>query len=84
MTTISIETPLMRRLTKLAKATGATPEAMLPQVMLYGFPAIEDYVRKVAQGVADAKDGRVMTAEQATNEIMKRRGGKVAKQEKAA
>lgn len=84
MTAISIETPIMRRLSKLAKATGSTPEKILPQVMLYGFPAIEDYAKKVAQGVSDAKAGRVMTADQATSEVMKRRDSRIAKQKKAA
>lgn len=83
MTTMLTPT-LERRLQKLAKATGRTPEQMLKLVAEYGFPVIEDYIEKVGRGIAQADHGELLTTEQIFSEIEKRRGQRLVGQKQAA
>lgn len=65
--------PLEKRLQKLAKAAGRTPERMLKLVAEYGFPVIEDYIGKVGRGIAQADHGDLLTTEQVFSSIEKRK-----------
>lgn len=80
---IMLTQPLEKRLQKLAKAAGRTPEQMLRLVTEYGFPVIEDYIEKVGRGIAQAEHGDMLTTEQIFSSIEKRRGRLVGQKQAA-
>lgn len=82
--TIMLTPSLEKRLQKLAKAAGHTPERMLKLVAEYGFPAIENYIEKVGRGIAQAGRGEMLTTEQVFSGIEKRRGQRLVDQKQAA
>lgn len=82
--TIMLTPQLEKRLQKLAKTAGRTPEEMLKLVAEYGFPVIEDYIEKVGRGTAQADHGELLTTEQIFSCIEKKRGQRLVGQKQAA
>lgn len=81
---IMLTPSLEKRLQKLAKVAGRTPEQMLKLVTEYGFPVIEDYIEKVGCGIAQADQGEMLSTEQVFSSIEKRRGQRLVGQKQAA
>jgi len=66
----------LRRLERLAQDAGTTPAKILKTVLRDGFEVTEWFVRRVNEGDADLKAGRVMSTEEVLSLIAKQRASR--------
>lgn len=78
-TPLALSAHLSRRVEKLAKEAGRTPESMLRYVIRDGIDYCEYAVRAVNEGLADIEAGRTHSGEQVRAHFDKRRTARRAK-----
>jgi len=78
-TPMTLSAHLTRRIEKLAKAAGRTPDAMLRYVIRDGIDYCEYAVKAVNEGLADIAAGRTLTLQAAKTSLEKRRAARRGK-----
>ena len=58
-----------RRLRRLAAVAGSTPQRLLKFVLRDGFDYCEEFVRRVNEGIASARRGKIVSDSEARAEI---------------
>lgn len=59
----------VKRIEKLAADAGRTVKQIMPHVLKHGLPELEQTVKKVKRGIADADAGRTVPHDQVMREI---------------
>jgi predicted transcriptional regulator len=77
---LSLSAPLSKRVEKLAKEAGRTPQDMLKFVVRDGIEYCEYAVKAVNEGLADFDSGRTLSLKQVRASLIKHRTSRRAKQ----
>ena len=64
-----LTTAQIKRIEKLAADAGRTVKQIMPHVLKYGLPELEQTVKKIKRGIADADAGRTVSHEEVMKEI---------------
>ena len=59
----------VKRIEKLAVEAGRTVKQIMPHVLKHGLPELEQTVKKIKRGIADADAGRTVSHEEVMQEI---------------
>ena len=59
----------IKRIERLAADAGRTVKQIMPHVLKYGLPELEQTVKKIKRGIADADAGRTVSHEEVMKEI---------------
>lgn len=58
-----------KRIERLASDAGRTVKQIMPHVLKHGLPELEQTIKKIKQGIADADAGRTIPHDQVMQEI---------------
>ena len=59
----------IKRIEKLAAEAGRTVKQIMPHVLKHGLPELEQTIKKIKRGMADADAGRTVSHEEAMKRI---------------
>ncbi|MBL8489262.1 MAG: hypothetical protein JNM82_00600 [Rhodocyclaceae bacterium] len=79
-TPLILSAQMTRRIEKLARDAGRTPETMLRFVLRDGIEYCEYTVKAVNEGLADVEAGRVLSAPEVAAAVAKRRAARRGRQ----